>query len=196
MKRRYLLGGMLLAPLLIACNAKKRAFQTTDLSDKKVFPKLELLDGDGRLRNLEEFKNKVTILIFGYTRCADKCPAALRKYATLLRSLRTEMAERVQVLFVSIDPQRDAPQHADTFAQWFNPAFVGLSGSSERVQAVSEQFEIGLTKKPVDGALAYMIEHTADAYVIDPKGQLRLRVNESVPVEYITEDIELLLAGH
>lgn len=193
MKRRNLLGGMLLAPLFVACGAQKKAFQTTDLSAKNLFPRLELPDGDGRLRNIEEFRNKVVVLLFGYTRCTEDCPAALRKYATLLRALRSETARQVQVIFVSIDPERDAPQHADTFAQWFSPAFLGLSGSPEKIAALTAQFELPISRKPVAGPLTYTIEHPADAYLIDRKGQVRLRAEQTAPIEYITEDIQLLL---
>ncbi len=196
MKRRNLLGGMLLAPLFVACGAQQRAFQTTDLSSKNFFPRFELPDGDGRLRNIEEFRNKVVVLLFGYTRCTEECPAALRKYATLLRSLRSETAQQVQVVFVSVDPDRDAPQHADTFAQWFNPAFLGLSGSPEKITALTAQFDLQVVRKPVEGPLAYTLEHSASAYLIDPKGQLRLKAEQTAPIEYITEDIQLLLAGN
>jgi len=192
MNRRHLLGTLLALPLFAACSSGTKAFQNTDLTPAGVFPKLELTDGDGKVRQMNEFSGKVVIVFFGFTRSPDSSPSALRKYASLIRSLRSIDSKRVQLLFITLDPKRDAPQHADTFAQWFHPEFIGLGGSPAQINSLAEQFDVTFSKKntsPTD----YSIEYAADAYVIDPKGQLRLRAALSSPIEHITEDMLLLL---
>lgn len=194
MKRRdfITLAGAL---VLTACGGEAPGFRNTDLSSGQLFPRATLYDGQGRARSFEEFRGKAVIVFFGYTSCPDICPSTLRKYASLLRTLRDRDAARVQVIFISVDPERDTPERTDTFAKWFHPDFLGLSGSEEQVAEVARQFKVVYGKKEIGGGMAYVIDHTAAAYVLDPTGQLRLMLAETAPLEPIIADLQSLLTA-
>lgn len=194
MKRRdfITLAGAL---VLTACGGEAPGFRNTDLSSGQLFPRATLYDGQGRARSFEEFRGKAVIVFFGYTSCPDICPSTLRKYASLLRTLRDRDAARVQVIFISVDPERDTPERTDTFAKWFHPDFLGLSGTEEQVAEVARQFKVVYGKKEIGGGMAYVIDHTAAAYVLDPTGQLRLMLAETAPLEPIIADLQSLLTA-
>lgn len=197
MKRRTLLGlGLLGAalPLLPACSKSGSArFQNTDLSSEGIIPAGKLVGADGQPRDLADFRGKAVLVYFGYTSCPDLCPSALRKFAAIQRNLRSKDAERLQVLFITIDPERDTPERADTYAKWFNPGFAGLSGSAEQIAAMARQFKVIYTKQAVDGNMGYVMDHSTSAYLLDPKGQLRLAIDEKTPIEPIISDLQQLL---
>ncbi len=194
MKRRdfITLAGAL---VLTACGGEAPGFRNTDLSSGQLFPRATLYDGQGRARSFEEFRGKAVIVFFGYTSCPDICPSALRKYASLLRTLRDRDAARVQVIFISVDPERDTPERTDTYAKWFHPDFLGLSGTEEQIAEVTRQFKVVYGKKEIGGGMAYVIDHTAAAYVLDPTGQLRLMLAETAPLEPIIADLQSLLTA-
>ena len=194
MKRRdfITLAGAL---VLTACGGEAPGFRNTDLSSGQLFPRASLYDGQGRARSFEEFRGKAVIVFFGYTSCPDICPSALRKYASLLRTLRDRDAARVQVIFISVDPERDTPERTDTYAKWFHPDFLGLSGTEEQIAEVTRQFKVVYGKKEIGGGMAYVIDHTAAAYVLDPTGQLRLMLAETAPLEPIIADLQSLLTA-
>lgn len=178
---------------LAGCGQSTPRFNNTDLSGGNIFPTANLFDGAGRPRNFEEFRGKAVFVFFGYTSCPDICPTTLRKYASLLRNLRDKEQAKVQVLFITVDPARDTPERTDTYAKWFNPNFIGLSGTAEQIAAVAAQFQVVYSKKAVEGGMGYVIDHTAAAYLIDPKGQLRLAIPEAALLEPISADLRTLL---
>jgi protein SCO1/2 len=194
MNRRHFLAALPVAALL-GCGQREQRFTHTDLSEGKVFPTVNLLDGSGRPRNFEEFRGKVLLVYFGYTSCPDLCPSALRKYASLIRTMRDRDSERVQFVFISVDPERDTPQRTDTYVKWFNASFLGLSGSEEQIAAVAKQFKVIYSKKTLDSGMGYVIDHSTNAYLVDPKGQLRLVLPDNAPIEPMMTDIMLLLGG-
>jgi protein SCO1/2 len=178
---------------LVACGAGERGFDNTDLSAAGITPHGSLFGGDGQARGFADFRGKVVIVYFGYTNCPDDCPAAMRKYASLVRNLRSRDAERVQLLFISLDPERDTPERTDAYAKLFNPGFVGLSGRTQEIADVARQFNVTYSKKTVEGSASYGLEHSRGAYVIDPKGRLRLALAEDAPLEPIVADLQRLL---
>ena len=182
---------------LIGCagDGANPEFRNTDLSAGKIFPSANLLDNSGRPRNFEEFRGKVLIVLFGYTSCPDICPGTLRKYASLMRTLRNQESEKIQVLFITVDPERDTPAHTDTYVKWFNKSFIGLSGNTQQIADVAQQFKVIYSKQAVEGGMGYVIDHSAGAYVIDPKGLLRLTFAENALLEPIAADLRVLLDG-
>lgn len=192
MKRRTLLG-VSAALLLIACGNQTSSLQNPDLGAKNVFPAGKLHGSGGKTVDLADFRGKALIVFFGYTSCPDICPTTLRKYASLYRNLRDRDAERVQVIFISVDPERDTPDKADTYAKWFNPNFIGLTGDNAQIADLAAQFGVIYAKQPVEGSMGYVIDHSAGAYLVDPKGQLRAQLPEKTLIEPILADLQKVL---
>lgn len=197
MTRRQWLSRLAAALLLgiSGCHSDTRpTFQNTDLSAGKLFPQANLLDSYGRPQNFADFRGKLLIVIFGYTRCPDICPGTLGKYADLLASLPAHESERLQLLFISVDPARDTAAHTDTYVKWFNPGFIGLSGDAQKIAEVARQFKVIYRKQAVKGGMGYVMDHSTAAYILDTHGQLRLSIAENARVEAIVADLRLLLA--
>jgi len=131
---------------------------------------------------------------FGYTSCPDICPTTLSRLAEVMKALGPE-AEKVQVLFVSVDPERDTAERLKDFVPWFHPSFVGLRGDAAQTRAVSEEFRVFSSRREVGSQLGYVLDHSSGAYVYDPAGRLRLYVKDNSSVDDIVADIRQLLAG-
>ena len=179
---------------LLACGVEERSFQNKDLTPQGVSPQANLLGGDGKAFSFEDFRGKVLIVYFGYTNSPETVPTAMRKYASLVRNLRSKDAERVQFLFISFDSERDTPELSNTYARLFNPGFAGLAADSPQIAALASQFGATYTKKSIEGSAAYHFEHSNAAYVVDAKGRLRLALAADALLEPITGDLQKLLA--
>lgn len=188
-----LLACLLLA-LLAACSPPPASFVNTDLTGATFARHLELEDHDGRRRALADFRGQVVVVFFGYTACPDICPTTLARLASVMQQLGSD-AGRVQVLFVSLDPERDSGERLKTFVPWFHPSFLGLRGDAAQIKAVSEEFRVFSARKEIAGELGYVLDHSTGAYVFDPAGRIRLYVKDSASVEEIAADIRLLLKG-
>lgn len=193
MKRRNFLH---LVPAfgLLACGVEERGFLNKDLTDKGIVPQATLIGGDGKAVSFEDLRGKTLIVYFGYTSSPEIVPTAMRKYASLVRNLRNKDAERVQMLFISFDSERDTPERSQTYARLFNPAFTGLAADSAQIAALASQFGASYTKTPIQGSAAYHFEHSNDAYVVDAKGRLRLVLAGEALLEPISIDLQRLLA--
>jgi protein SCO1/2 len=153
-----------------------------------------LSDHNGQNRSLGDFRGKAIVIFFGYTSCPDICPTTLSRLAEVLKVLGPE-AEKVQVLFVSLDPERDTRERLKEFVPWFHHSFLGLYGDAAQTKAVSEEFRVFSSRKEVGSQLGYVLDHSSGAYVYDPAGRLRLYVRDSASVEDIVTDVRQLLAG-
>ena len=193
MKRRPFLAMSVVA--LLSCKRRPVTFVNTDLTGANFGRQLALLDHHGQLRSLAGFQGKATVVFFGYTACPDICPTMLAKLADVMKVLGSD-AERVQVLFVTVDPQRDSAERLKDFVPWFNPTFLGLRGDEVQIKAATEEFRVFAARKPVEGELGYVIDHSTGAYVFDPAGRLRLYVKDTSSVEEIASDIRLLQQGN
>lgn len=193
MTRRFLL--LLAALALLACNRAPVAFHSTDLTGATFARQLSLLDHNGQQRSLSDFHGKAVVLFFGYTACPDICPTMLARLADVMKALGEDAAQ-VQVLFVTIDPERDSVERLKTFVPWFDPGFLGLRGDVGQTRIVTEEFRVFAARKAVDGELGYVMDHSSGAYVYDPSGRLRLYVRDSAGVDEIAADIRLLLQGN
>jgi len=190
-RRRFL---VLLPLLLAACKPAPLVWRNTDLTGASFGRQLQLTDHHGQLRNLTDFHGKAIVLFFGYTSCPDVCPTTLARFAEVMKTLGEE-AGRVQVLFVTLDPERDSAARLAEFVPWFHPSFIGLRGDSGQIRRATEEFRIFSARKPVDGELGYVIDHSSGAYVFDPAGRLRLYVKDTASVEDIVADLRQLLRG-
>jgi len=184
--------------LAMACGLAAGRVLGMPASGKDVTPQglgglLDLPDRSGRVRRLADFRGKVVLLFFGYTRCPDVCPTTLVRMAQAMRLLAGDEASRVQVLWVTIDPERDTSGLVERYVAAFNPAFIGLRGSVAQTDAVTAAFkfryEITTYRREV------MVSHSPDGYLIDPRGRTRVRIGVDATPEQIALDVRSALAG-
>lgn len=169
-------------------------FQSTDITGAAFARDFKLTDHNGQVRNLASFKGKVVAIFFGYTHCPDVCPTTLSDFAAALQQLGPQ-AERVQVLFVTVDPQRDTPALLKQYVPAFNPRFLGMTTDAESLKTLAKEYKVVYQKTSVKGADDYLIDHTAGTYIYDPKGRLRLLMPYGSSPDMIAHDLKILLAS-
>lgn len=180
--------------LLAACGRAPPAFRNTDITGAPFGGPLEMRDHNGRLRRLDDFRGRAVLLFFGYTTCPDVCPTSLAKFAEAVRALG-ERGSRVQVLFVTLDPERDTAERLKAYVPWFHPDFLGLYADRAGTDALAKAFGVYSAKQQTESGLGYVLDHTAGAYVFDPAGRLRLYLADGATVADIAADLGLLLDG-
>ena len=179
--------------LLAGCTPAEPVFKSTDISGTSYGKTLRLTDHHGQERTLADFKGKVVTIFFGYTQCPDVCPTALSGMSTVMQELGPE-ADRVQVLFVTVDPERDTPELLAQYVPAFDARFLGLYGTAEKIAEVAKEFRV-FYRKSGDLAGHYTIDHTAGTYVFGPDGRPRLYVKHAEDPQVVVADIKALLAG-
>lgn len=195
--RRALLsaiGATLLAFSLTACGESEASLNDIhgiDLTEASFGDGFQLKDPDGNVRTLEDFKGKVVMMFFGFTQCPDVCPTALVKAAEV-KSLLGEDGDKLQVLFITVDPERDTPDVLREYAQAFDPSFIGLYGSAEETAAVAKAYRVYYAKVPTGSS--YTMEHTALTYVFDRNNKLRMALRHEQTPEQSAEDLRKVLA--
>jgi protein SCO1 len=187
-------AALLAAVALAACNGAAPKFRSTDITGVDYGKTLELSDHHGKLRHLEDFRGKAVVLFFGFTHCPDVCPTTLADMAQVMRQLGAD-AERVQVLFVTVDPERDTAQTLAKYVPAFDPRFLGLRGDLEATRRAAQEFKIYFEKRPGTTPGEYSVDHSAQSYVIDPQGRVRLFVRHDRIAEDLAPDLRTLLGG-
>jgi protein SCO1/2 len=167
-------------------------FRSTDITGAPYGQSLELTDHNGKPRKLEDWRGKAVVLFFGFTHCPDVCPTTLAEIAGAVRSLGAE-AERVQVLLVSVDPERDTPEALAKYVTAFDPRFLGLRGDLAATKKVAAEFKIYFEKRKTGES--YTVDHSGQSYVIDPQGRLRLLVRHDRIGQDLAADLRVLLSG-
>ena len=175
--------------MLAACNGGPK-FKSTDITGVNYGKSLELPDTQGRVRHLEDFRGKAVVLFFGFTHCPDVCPTTLADLAGVMKSLGAD-ADRVQVVFVTVDPERDTPQDLDNYVHAFNPRFIALRGDPAATQRVAKEFKIYYEKRKQGDT--YTVDHSAQSYVLDPQGRLRLLVRQDRLAADLPHDLKVIL---
>jgi len=175
--------------LLAGCDARPQ-FRSVDITGVDYGRTLELPDSHGRVRRLEEFRGKAVVMFFGFTQCPDVCPTTLADVAGALKKLGPDAA-RVQVLFVTVDPERDTPQLLAQYVSAFDPGFIALRGDLPATQAAAKEFKIYFEKRKTGGG--YTIDHSAQSYVLDTQGRLRLLVRHDRIGQDLADDLRLIL---
>ena len=186
---------VVLALCLSACGAPSPEFKGTDISQEHLGDQLALTDHNGRGVTLETFRGKWVVLFFGYTHCPDVCPTTLSDMAQALKQLPPAVADRVQVLFVSVDPERDTPEMLKAYVPYFHPAFLGLYGTPADVATVARAFRVAYRKHVEPGATGYLVDHTAGSFVLDGTGRPRLYLPFALPPADIAHDLAILAKG-
>jgi protein SCO1/2 len=178
--------------LLAACDAGGPQFRSTDITGVGYGQSLALTDHHGKARRLEDFRGKAVVLFFGFARCPDVCPTTLADMAQVMRQLGP-LADRVQVLFVTVDPERDTQAALAKYVPAFDKRFVGLRGDLAATRAAAKEFKVYFETRPAETPGEYSVDHSAQSYVIDPAGRLRLFVRHERIAEDLAPDLRTLL---
>jgi len=184
---------VLMTLALLACSPKPE-FKNIDITGASGFGSdFSLLDVDGKTRTLADFKGKVVVMFFGYTQCPDVCPTTLTEMQQAMVLLGPQ-ADKVQVLFVTVDPARDTAAILKQYVPSFDPRFIGLRPADEvALEKVTKDFKIYNKKVPGLSQGSYTIDHTAGSYVFDPEGHLRLYIKHAQGPETLAHDLKELL---
>lgn len=169
----------------------KPGFHGIDISGADF--RYELPDTHGRVRTSADFKGKVTVVFFGYTQCPDVCPTTMAELAQVRKLLGPD-GDRVQGVFITIDPERDTPEMLQTYVAAFDPSFVALRGTAEQTAAVAKSFKVFYAKSTGKSPGSYTMDHTAGSYVFDTQGRVRLFERYgAVGTEGLAADVKALL---
>jgi len=193
----YRLGSLIAASILglalLGCSPKA-SFTNVDITGSTAFGKdFSLLDPDGKTRTLEDFKGKVVVMFFGYTQCPDVCPTTLTEMEQAMNLLGPQ-SNQVQVLFVTVDPQRDTAAILKQYVPAFDPRFLGLRPADDAaLDKVTKDFKIYYKKVPGSSPGSYTIDHTAGSYAFDRNGQLRLFIKHAQGPQTLAQDLKELL---
>jgi protein SCO1/2 len=187
---RTLLAGALFA-LFGACDQRPK-FKSADVTGAEFGRVLALSDHEGMPRTLEDFRGKLVLLFFGYTQCPDVCPLTLADTAQALKSLGAK-ADRVQVLFVTLDPERDTADVLRRYVPAFDSRFIGLRGNPAETERAAKEFKVFFEKRPGAKPGEYTVDHSAQTFVLDARGRLRLFVRQDRIVADLADDLRTLL---
>lgn len=167
-------------------------FNGVDITGAEYAKALSLTDPEGKRRSLAEFKGKVVVVFFGFTQCPDVCPTTMAELAEVRRRLGAD-GQRVQGVFVTVDPERDTAQVLGEYVKALDPSFIGLRGSVEEVTQAARDFKVFFQKVPSKDGKSYTMDHTAGSYVFDPQGKVRLFVRYGIGVDAWVTDVRQLL---
>jgi protein SCO1/2 len=190
-----LVAACALALSVTACDklpGKQASFQNTDVTGLDYAKGFSLTDHTGKPRTLADYKGKVVIVFFGYTQCPDVCPTTMAEMAGVMQKLGPQ-ADQVQVLFITLDPERDTPSLLASYVPAFDKRFVGLYGTPEQTAKTAKEFKVFYSKVPGKEPGSYTIDHTAGSYVFDKDGRLRLFIRHGGGADAIVHDVRQLL---
>lgn len=168
-------------------------FRGADITGADYAKTLSLPDVDGRPRTLGDFKGKVTVVFFGYTQCPDVCPTTMAELAQVRKSLGPD-GDKLQGVFVTIDPERDTPEILKSYMASFDPSFVALRGSPEQTQAAAKEFKVYFAKVPGKVEGSYTMDHSAGSFILDERGNPRVFERYGADADGLASDVKALLA--
>ncbi|MFN7536171.1 MAG: SCO family protein [Burkholderiales bacterium] len=178
---------------LSGCTPSTPTFQNTDISGADFGKNFTLTDHTGKTRSLSDYQGKVVLIFFGFTQCPDVCPTTLAELSEVMKKLGSG-ADRVQVLFITVDPERDTQTVLGQYVPAFDPRFVGLTGSVEQIAAVAKDFKAFYQKVPTPNG-SYTVDHFSGMYAFDATGRIRLFIRYRAPMDSVVADVKTLLKG-
>jgi protein SCO1/2 len=197
-RRSLLLGSAAL--VLAGCDRMKALFEPgakfngIDITGAQYARNFALVDAHGRERTMADFQGKIVVIFFGFTQCPDVCPTAMVELAQVKQALGAD-GDKLQGIFITVDPERDTPEVIGPYVQAFDPSFVALRGSPEQTAAVAREFKVYYNKVPGKTPDSYTMDHSAGLYVFDAQGRVRLYARHGIGAELLTQDIRRLLAS-
>ena len=180
-------GGM-----LTACSKGKPEFRGVDISEVDYARDFPLPDHNGQQRSIKDFSGKVVVVFFGYTQCPDVCPTTMQEMAEVKRMLGKD-GDRLQAIFVTVDPERDTADMLKAYMGNFDPSFLALRGTPEQTAAVAKDFKIYYKKVDGKTPTSYTMDHSAGSYIYDTQGRLRVYYRYGSGVEALAADVRTLL---
>jgi protein SCO1/2 len=188
----HFLGAALFVLSLAGCVPSQPGFRNTDVTGSDCCKDFRLTDHNGKTRTLADFRGKAVVMFFGYAQCPDVCPTTMMEMKAVLRQLGPD-APRVQVLFVTVDPERDTRELLSNYVPAFDADFLGLFGDLETTARTAKEFRVFYQKQPGKTPGSYTVDHTAGSYVFDPQGRVRLFVRHGDGGANLAADLRTLL---
>ncbi len=188
---RSLAGLLAVALLLSACDGGGPKFRNTDITGAEYAKGFALTDHTGKPRTLADFRGKVVVVFFGYTHCPDVCPTTMVELKQVMQALGPDAA-KVQVIFITLDPERDTQQVLSQYVPAFDPSFLGLYGDPATTLKTAKDFKVFYEKRAGTSPGSYTIDHTAASFAFDTQGRLRLYVKHD-QIATLADDIRTLL---
>ncbi|MFT4265910.1 MAG: SCO family protein [Xenophilus sp.] len=179
---------------LVGCSESQPSFNGVDITGAEYARDFRLKDASGRERTLADFKGKVVVLFFGYAQCPDVCPTTMAEMAEVRRKLGPD-GGRLQVLFVTVDPERDTPEVMKAYMEAFDPGFIALIPTPEQLAAMARDYKVYYKKVEGKTPSSYSMDHSAASYVYDPAGRLRLYARYGAGADAMAADVKALLAS-
>ena len=193
-QRSFFYSGLVLALMLLAgCSQESVEWNSTDISE--LMPELEynLTDEAGNVATPADYEGQVRLLFFGFTSCPDICPATLAHLRNSLKEVPEDLRDDVQVLFVSVDPERDTPEDLAEYTEYFGPQFVGMTGSEEKLRDLSKRYRTTFGYGEPDESGNYDVSHSSAVYVFDRQGDARLLIRSDLSPDKIAQDLTQIL---
>jgi protein SCO1/2 len=196
MLKRQFLGLLTVAAIagLSACSPDKPAFKGVDITGADYAKDFVLTDQNGQTRSIKDFAGKLVVVFFGYTQCPDVCPTTLHELLEVRRLLGAD-GEKLQAVFITVDPERDTPELLKAYMANFDPSFIALRPTPEQLQPLLKDFKIYAKKVEGKTATSYTMDHSAQSYLYDAQGRLRLYNRYGSGVQALVDDARLLLKG-
>ena len=182
------------AGILSGCGESKPQFKAIDLTGADYARDFQLTDQNGQQRSLKDFRGKLVVLFFGYTQCPDVCPTTMAELAEAKKLLGAD-GDKVQGLFVTLDPERDTPEVLKAYMGNFDPGFLALRPTPDQLVALAKEFKIYYKKVEGKTPTSYTMDHSAASFVYDTQGRLRLYTRYGTGPQALASDMQLLLKG-
>lgn len=184
---------LLVAALAAGCGERDATprFKLTDVTGAPFGRTFELTDHHGQRRTLEDFRGRIVVIFFGFVHCPDVCPLTLQELAMVTRELGAD-AQRMQVLFITVDPERDTPELLRRYVPAFHPSFLGLHGTLEETARAAREFKVYFQKQPLPKG-GYTVDHSAGTFILDGLGRLRLFAQHGAGAQTLLHDIRVLM---
>jgi protein SCO1/2 len=179
---------------MVGCGQDKPAFRGVDITGADYAQGWSLSDQNGQVRTLKDFAGKAVVVFFGYTQCPDVCPTALQEMAQAKQLLGAD-ADKLQGVFITVDPERDTPELLKAYMANFGPDFVGLHPTAEQLPKVTKDFKIYYKKVEGKTPTSYTMDHSAGSFTFDPQGRVRLYNRHASGAEALAADVKILLKG-
>ena len=190
---KWMIGATVLAGLPLAgCTDAKPSFHGVDITGADYARDFAVKDANGAVRTLADFKGKVVVLFFGFAQCPDVCPTTMAELVQVKQQLGAD-ADKLQVLFVTVDPARDTAEVMKAYTSAFDPSFVALIPTNDELEKMAKDYKVYFKKVEGKTPTSYSMDHSAASFVYDPQGRLRLYARYGAGVPAMTADVKALL---